>query len=186
MRETTPSEGFLAPAMTKDVRHKRANTRAYEPQNDQETACRDACQVYWATGSVCHVFWRKCFALKSCTCPKGPQEWTLQLQVWLHAWLPAGQQVWLHLRGFGTRFGSFGGRLGSRFGRGLQPLWQAVYLRNIVGETQCPIGKNICQTPYTTSGLCPHNLSVGRTVTVFFNTTWETGDHYQQMSAMTH
>ena len=64
------------------------------------------------------------------------------------------------LGGFGTKLGSFGGRLGSRFGRGLQPLWQAVCLRNIMGEIQFPVGKNICQTPYTTSTLCPHNLCI--------------------------
>ena len=28
------------------TQNKRANTRACEPQSDQETACRDACQVY--------------------------------------------------------------------------------------------------------------------------------------------
>ena len=28
------------------TQNKRANTRACEPQTDQETACRDACQVY--------------------------------------------------------------------------------------------------------------------------------------------
>ena len=40
------------------------------------------------------------------------------------------------LGGFGTRFDSFGRRLGNRFGRGLQPLWQVVCLRNIAGEMQ--------------------------------------------------
>ena len=85
-----------------------------------------------------------------------------------------GSRFGCTLGGFGTRFGSCGGRLGSRFGRGLQPLWQAVCLRNITAEIIFPVGNNICQNPYTTSSLCPHILSVGRTVTVFFTTTWET------------
>ena len=85
-----------------------------------------------------------------------------------------GSRFGCTLGGFGTKFGSFGGRLGSMFDRGLQPLRHAVCLRKIVDEIQFSVGKNICQTPCTTSTLCPHNLSVGRTVTVFFNTTWET------------
>ena len=37
------------------------------------------------------------------------QESALQLHAGLQAWLPPGQQVWLHSSlGFGTRFGSFG------------------------------------------------------------------------------
>ena len=72
---------------------------------------------------------------------------------------------------FGCRLGC---HMGSRFGMGLQPLWHAVCLRNIAGEIQFSGGKNISQTPYTTSTLRQHNLSVRRTVTVFFNTTWET------------
>ena len=60
--------------------------------------------------------------------------------------------------------------------RGVAPpaLWKAICLRNILGLIQFPVGKNICPTPYTTSTLCPHNLSVGCTVTVLFNTTGET------------
>ena len=37
-----------------------------------------------------------------------------------------------------------------------------------------PLAKKICQTPYTRITLSLHNLSVGHTVTVFFNNTWET------------
>ena len=51
------------------------------------------------------------------------------------------------LGGFGPSFGSFGGWVGSRFGRGLQPLWHAVCLWYIMGEIQFPLGKIICQTP---------------------------------------
>ena len=34
--------------------------------------------------------------LRAAHAQQGPQEWALQLQVWLQAWLPPGQQVWLH------------------------------------------------------------------------------------------
>ena len=57
---------------------------------------------------------------------------------------------------------------------GLQPQWQAVCLENIAREIQFSVGKSICQSPYTTPTLCLHNLSVRCTVTVFFNTTWNT------------
>ena len=61
-------------------------------------------------------------------------------------------------RPFWTRFCSVGSRLGSRLGRGFQPLWQVFWLRNVTREIQFPIGKNICQSPYSTRTLCPHNL----------------------------
>ena len=57
------------------------------------------------------------------------------------------------------RCGSFRSRLGSRLSRELQPLWQAVWLRNITSEEQFLGGKNVCQPPYSTRTLCPHNLS---------------------------
>ena len=64
-----------SPPRLLDKRHatqnKTANMRTCEPQTDQETAHRDTCQVYRATGAVCHFFRREYFTLKSCTCPTG-------------------------------------------------------------------------------------------------------------------
>ena len=78
------------------------------------------------------------------------------------------------LEGLVRGFTAFEGWLGSRFDMGLQPLWHAVCLTSIAGEIQFSIGKNICQTPYTTSTLCPHNISVGHTIAIFINSTWHT------------
>ena len=118
---------------------------------------------------MCHFFSRKYFTLNSCTYSTGATGMGspaaglaagLAATGWQHAWR-VWHEVW-----------QLWGRHGSRFGRGLQPLWHAVCLRNIAGNIQFSVGKNICQTPYTTSTLCPYNLSVGRTVTVFLNTIW--------------
>ena len=65
-------------------------------------------------------------------------------------------------------FGSFR----SRFGRGLQPLWQAVCLKNITFEIHFPVGENICRSPYTMCTLCPHNhtMSVSDALSLTFST----------------
>ena len=52
------------------------------------------------------------------------------------------------------RFNSFGSRLGSRFGMGLQPLWQALHGECIVGHSgrPRPLGGLDSPVSYTASG----------------------------------
>ena len=73
---------------------------------------------------------------------KGPMRWALRLHVWPKAWLPLG--------GFGTRFGSFGGRLGNSFGKGLQPLWHEVSPGNIA------VASGTSQVKYNLPLVCRH------------------------------
>ena len=77
----------------------------------------------------------------------------------------------LHMLDRGHRNGL---RLQAGLGRGLQPTRQAVCLRNIAREVQLSTGEIFSLSPYPTHTRCPHNLSVSCTVTVLFNTIWET------------
>ena len=58
------------------------------------------CNTLACKSEVVHSFVNPDIRAFGANCPTtsstGPQEWALQLQVGLQAWLPPGQQVWLH------------------------------------------------------------------------------------------
>jgi hypothetical protein len=74
-----------------------------------------------------------------------------------------GSRFGCTLEGFGTRFGSFGGSpCGKQFASGTS---RVTY--------NFPLAKTFAK-PHTPPVAFAHTISVGRTVTVFFTTTWET------------
>ena len=95
----------------RDARHetRHADKRAYEPQNEPETACWDAFSALLRDRPCVPLFLAGVFDMLN----RGHRNRLSSCRLGCHL----GSR-------FGMRFGSFGGRLGSRLGRGLQPLWQ--------------------------------------------------------------
>ena len=130
-----------------DPRHetKHADTRAYEPQNETETAYWDTYSAFLRDRfcvplSLAGVFDSEELHMLNRGHRNGFSSCRLGCRLSCHL----GSRFGCTLdSGFGTRFGSFGSRLGRGLGRGHQPLLQGVGLGNIAREVQFSIGKKI-------------------------------------------
>ena len=113
------------------TQNKRCTQRARKPQNDHETACKDACSGLLRNRLCVPLFLTRVLDLEELhmlnrSHRNGLSSCTFGCRLGCHL----GSRFGCEIGGFGMRFGSFGHKLGSRFGRELQPAWQAVCLRN--------------------------------------------------------